>query len=248
MGNWTHIERSSFADFVDASVARAAFVEPWQLTPADELFFRGSQLARALVLSHLSGRVVVNRKGEANPVASIAMTAEPPGPELDAVRAAAVRVLAQTTVIQAAGRVDASDIETTSSAGDVGAWPIVVGVCVVSLGTLGFLGYTIHEYAAVVDNQKQRDADMAKLKAIDAQALALVKQHTDREIAENRQLPMNDALKAALAATARAQEIIAQKQTVSEKSRGFFDDFSPTQIVVGAALGLGGLLWLQRGK
>jgi hypothetical protein len=123
-------------------------------------------------------------------------------------------------------------------------------VCVVSLGTLGFLGYTIHEYASVVDNQKQRDADMAKLKAIDAHALSIVKQHTDQEIAANRQLPMNEAVKAALAATARAQEILAQKETVSNPpgSRGFFDDFSPTQIALGAAIGLGVLLWPRRGK
>lgn len=250
MGNWTHIERSSFSGFVDSGLARAQSPELWQPTPADERLFRGAQLARALVLSQLSGRVIVNRKGEANPVASVAMTAEPPNRDTDPVRAAAVRVLAMTTAIQSAGRVDVSDIETTSNANDVGAWPIVVGVCVVSLGTLGFLGYTIHEYASVVDNQKQREADMAKLKAVDAQALAIVKQHTDQEIAANRALPMNEAVKAALAATARAQEILAQKETVSNPpgERGFFDGFSPTQIALGAAIGLGVLLWPRRAK
>jgi len=250
MGFWVHTEQVSFNDYIEASLARARDPEPWRKTARDESLFRGSQLARALVLAQLSGKVTVKPAGESSAIASVTVVPELPPDGFDPVRGAAVRVLAQTTAIQSAGRIDSSDIQTSSSGGDVGAWPIVAGVCVVSLGILGFLGYSVHEYVEVVDHNNQREADMAKLKAADAQALAIVKQHTDREVAAGKALPLDEATKAALAAAAKVQELIAQKQTVpdSPDNGGFFSGFSPTQIVVGAALGLGAVLLLQGKK
>ncbi len=247
MGSWVHTESVSFSEYVAASLARAQDAQPWALTPRDESLFRGTQLVRALVLAQLAGRIIVVPRSEANPIASVTVQVSGDVPS-DPARAAALRVLASTTAILSQGKVDSSDLQTSSNAGDVGIWPIVVGVCVVDLAALGFMGYCVHEYAKTVDNQKQREADFAKLKEADGHALNLTKQHADREAQAGKALPLDDATRSALAAVAKVQEIIANKQSVDPPSAdgGFFSGFSPLQLAIGAGVALGAILYLKK--
>jgi hypothetical protein len=247
MGDWVHTEAEGFGEFVEASLARARSPEPWAKTAKDESLFRGTELTRALVLAQLGGSVRVTQQSEANPIARVAISVDPAAmlEGADPVRGAAMRVLATTDVIMSAGRVDASDLRTSSRAGDVGVWPIVVGVSVVSLGAIGFLGYCVHEYTKVADNAAQRVADFQKLKEVDAHALILVKQHTDREAVAGKQLALDEATRAALAGVADAQRVLAEKQSVDPpKDEG--SGFSPTQLAIGAGVALAAIVLLKK--
>lgn len=247
MGQWVHSETVSFGDYVAAALQRGASGGWWQPTSRDVAMFRGCELVRCLCIAQLTGGTVQStQRTESNPFPVLTLSAgEQP---IDAQRAAAVNVLARSAVLYSDGQVDASDIETTSTGGDTQAWPIVVGVTVVALGGLAFTGYCVHRSLQVFDAQKQRQADFAKLKDVDAQQLALVKQHVDREIQAGKPLPLDEATRAALAATAKAQEVIAQKQTSGGSSNpgGFFDDISPLQLAIGAGLALGAIVLLKK--
>jgi hypothetical protein len=245
MGTWVHTESESFDVFVTASLARARDSRPWAATPSDELLFRGTELVRALVLGKLVGSVKVVPQSEGNVVASVTVRVDP-SPETAPQRLAAASILGQTNVLLSQGKVNSADLRTSSHGADVGIWPIVVGVCVVDLATMGFLGYCVHEYTKTVDNAAQRAADFAKLKEIDAHALMLVKQHTDREAAAGKQLALDEATRAALAGTAQAQKSIAEKQTVSSPPSEDGFSFSPAQIAAGAALALAALVLLKK--
>jgi hypothetical protein len=247
MGQWVHSETVSFGDYVAAALERGAAPGGWQSTPRDVSLFRGCELVRCLCLAQLTGGTVAAvQRTESNPfpVLTLNVGDTPADPQ----RAAAARVLARSAVLYSGGQVDDSDIQTTSEGGDTQAWPIVVGVTVVALGGLAFTGYCVHRSLQVFDAAKQREADFAKLKELDAQQLALVKQHADREIQAGKPLPLDEATRAALAGAARAQEVIAEKQTSGSSNNpgGFFDAISPTQIAIGAALALGALVLLKK--
>ena len=242
MGDWVHTESVSYADYIDASLARAKDSAPWSANVRDESLFRGCMLVRALVVATFSGRVVVQPRTEANPISSVVMSVGdlPAGERGDAVRA-----LMSTTAIYSRGQVNSADIQTSSAGGDVGLWPIVVGVCVIGLGALGTLGYCVHEYKQVIDNAAQREADMLKLKQADAQALEVLKRHTDREAQAGKQLPLDEASKNILDALAKVQSIIADKQS-TDPSSAPDSGFSYTELAIGAALALGALLLLKK--
>ena len=247
MGQWVHTERGGFGELFDRALARAKDGEPWRATPQDRVLFLGVELQRALAAAALFGRVVASPASEASPLASVLVD---PQPALgDSVRAAAARVLATTPAIYSRGQVDASDIDTSSFGGEVAAVPvpIVAGAAVVMLGGWAFAGWCVHKYADVVDHQKQRDADFAKLKQADAQALEVLGRHAQRESQAGKQLELDAASKQVLANLGKVQELLANKQTVSPPSGfgGFLSSVSPTQIAVGAAIGFGAL-WLLR--
>lgn len=247
MGQWIHSETVSFGAYTAAALERGQAGGLWQPTARDVSLFRGCELVRCLCLAQLTGGTVqAAQRTESNPfpVLTLSVAGEPADPQ----RAAAARILARSALLYSGGQVDDSDIETSSTGGDTQAWPIIVGVTVVALGGLAFTGYCVHRSLQVFDAMKQREADFAKLKEVDAQQLALVKQHADREIQAGKPLPLDEATRAALSAAAKAQEVIAEKQTSggSQQPSGFFDAISPTQIALGAALGLGALLLLRK--
>ncbi len=245
MGNWLHTDSVSLTEYVAASMARGRSAAPWG--PRDVSAFRGVELQRALCLGGLTGRVVVLPRTESNPVASMAVDVGPL--PTDPARAAAVKVLTTTSAILSGGLVDSSDIQTVSSgtAGDVGVPPLIVaGVVVVALGGLGFLGYCVHQSAQVIDHSRQREADMAKLKQADAQALEIIKRHTDREAQAGKQLSLDDASKSALSALAKMQEVLAAKQSVDPPSKGFFESLSTTEKIVGGLVVVAGAALLLR--
>lgn len=250
MGNWTNSDSVSLSDYIDASMVRARSAAPWG--PGDAAAFRGCQLMRALVLGGLTGRVFTMPRTEVNPIATLAIDVGPL--PADPARAAAVRVLTATSAILSQGRVDASDIQTETHGaasalpdGDVGVAPLVIaGVVVVALGGLGFLGYCVHEAKEITDHNRQRDADMAKLKQADAQALEIIKRHTDREAQANKTIPLDDASKAALSAVAKMQEVLASKQSIDTPSKGFFESLTTTEKVVGVVVLAGAALLLFR--
>lgn len=244
MGTWFHTERSSFGDYFAAALARARSPEPWRKTDRDVSLFRGIELLRALTLAQMTGSVSAQPATEGNPIATmtIAVGQSPSQPD----RAAAVRLLMATDVIYSRGQVDDSSIETFSNAGDVGALQValIAGVAVVALGGLAFLGYTVHRTADVIDHNQQREADMAKLKEADAQALELVKRHADREALAGKPLAIDDATKQALSGLAKVQELIAQKQSVDPASPPFsFFGLSLPELGGVAALAAGAI-WL----
>jgi len=240
MGEWVHTESASYADLIDGALARAKDPTPWQNTPKDEVLFRGSMLLRALLVCKFAGTVIVTPRSESNPVSSVTMVAlDPPAGE----RGNAVRLLMQTTAIYSQGRIDASDIQTTSARGDVGVWPIVVGVCVVGLGAMATLGYCVHEYREVVDNARQREADMSKLKQADAQALEVLKRHTDREAQAGHALALDPASQSILDALSKMQSIIANKQSTDPPSPP--SGFSLTTLELGAAAVIAAILLLK---
>jgi hypothetical protein len=244
MGEWVHTESVSYADLIDGALARAKDPDPWANTPKDETLFRGLMLARAIVVAKFSGTVIVTPRSETNPVSTVTMAAGSALPAGE--RGEAVRLLMQTTAIYSQGRVDASDIQTTSAGGDVGVWPIVVGVCVVGLGAMATLGYCVHEYREVVDNERQRQADMLKLKQADAQAIEVLKRHTDREAQAGKQLPLDDASRSILDALSKMQSIIANKQSVDPPSPPG-SGIGLTEIEIGAAVVLAAILLLKFG-
>jgi ABC-type transporter Mla MlaB component len=115
---------------------------------------------------------------------------------------------------------------------------------VVALGSLGFLGYCVHRYSEVVDHNEQRANDLAKLKEADAQALEVVKRHTEREQQAGKQLPLDEASKQALAGLSKIQELIAQKQSVDPAAPPF-SFFGLSGLELGAvAAGVVGAVWL----
>lgn len=239
MGNWVHTDEVSVAEFVSASLVRAQSARPW--SSGDASAFRGVQLLRAITLARMSGSVQANPRSEASPFASMVIAVGGPPPEAD--RAAAMRVLAATSVILSGGKVDASDIQTFSrGAEEVGIAPVVAaGVVVVSLGAIAFLGYCVHEAVALVDNDRQREADMQKLKVADAQALEIIRRHTDREAQAGKALSLDDASKSALSALAKMQEVLAAKQTtVDPPAPGFWESLSLTEKILGGVVVVGG--------
>lgn len=241
MSQWLHRDGLSVSEFLAASVERGKRGGAWANTPGEVAALRGLCLQRAILCAQLVGSITINEASESNPVTAVLV--EPFGSSIGGERLSAAQTLMATAAILSEGQSDTADIQTISrGGGDVGAFPIAlgVGVVVVGLAKVGLIGYIVHKSAEVVDRQLSRKAEVQKLQQKDAVALDVIKRHTDREAAAGKTLPLDDASKQVLGILREVQQTLAKKTEApisSPGGGGLFGGVNWVEVLLGVGLG-----------
>lgn len=241
-GQWVHRDDGGIAAAVDAGLARAIAQDWTSGTSGDrERALRGLLIETARLMGDLAGQ-----KTAVVPLKQIGHVAmihpAPKGATGERLRASLV--LYRTVELLGEGNRQSLGFTTLDAkAGDTGAWPVVAIAAVVSVAQAAAIGYVAFQAAQVIDRQLQRRHDMRLLLAEHAKELELVAKHVEREKAEGKRLPLDEATKLSLNATIARQNAIAKKQQ-GPLSSGVHD--IPAAVGgfgLGAALALGAVAW-----
>lgn len=143
----------------------------------------------------------------------------------DTERARAARLFGETTLIVAGAGGWTSDWEQplgflTSSGRDVGLPPVFAAV-VLTLGRVAVAAacaYVAHQAAQVVDNALARSATLREIVQADAQALAVIDRHVERERQAGATLPLDDGSKQLLDELETRQRDLRSRVTPPVKS------------------------------
>lgn len=244
-GQWVHRDDGGIAAAVDAGLARAIAQDWASGTSGDrERALRGLLIETARLMGDLAGQktavVPLTKDGKIGHVAMIHPA--PKGATGERLRASLV--LYRTVELLGEGNRQSLGFTTLDAkAGDTGAWPVVAIAAVVSVAQAAAIGYVAFQAAQVIDRQLQRRHDMRLLLAEHAKELELVAKHVEREKAEGKRLPLDEATKLSLNATIARQNAIAKKQQ-GPLSSGVHD--IPAAVGgfgLGAALALGAVAW-----
>lgn len=245
-GQWVHRDDGGIAAAVDAGLARAISQDWTSGTSGDrERALRGLLIETARLMGDLAGQktAVVPLTKDGKQIGHVAMIhPAPKGATGERLRASLV--LYRTVELLGEGNRQSLGFTTLDAkAGDTGAWPVVAIAAVVSVAQAAAIGYVAFQAAQVIDRQLQRRHDMRLLLAEHAKELELVAKHVERERAEGKRLPLDEATKLSLNATIRRQDEIAKKQQ-GPLSSGIPDiPAGAAGFGLGAVLALGAVAW-----
>lgn len=246
-GQWIHRDEAGISSTVEAGLSRALKGDWTSGTSGDrERALRGLLIETARCIAELGGnkvavRDLVNASGQTTGKAAFIQPGlkDSAGPD----RRRAAIVLYRTVELLAEGNRQGLGFATLGGKADVGAWPVVALVAVVSITQAAAVGYVAFQAAQVIDRQLQRRADLRALLAEHAKELELVSAHVQREKDAGKALPLDDATKLALNATIKRQNDIAAKQQ-SPLSSGLPNiDAAAGGFGLGALLALGAVAW-----
>lgn len=244
-GQWVHRDDGGIAAAVDAGLARAIAQDWTSGTSGDrERALRGLLIETARLMGDLAGQKTAVVPLTNKQIGHVAMIhPAPKGATGERLRASLV--LYRTVELLGEGNRQSLGFTTldAKAAGDTGAWPVVAIAAVVSVAQAAAIGYVAFQAAQVIDRQLQRRHDMRLLLAEHAKELELVAKHIEREKAEGKRLPLDEATKLSLNATIARQDAIAKKQQ-GPLSSGVPD--IPAAVGgfgLGAVLALGAVAW-----
>lgn len=245
-GQWIHRDDAGIAATVDAGMSRAKAGDWSSGTAGDrERALRGVLIETARLIGELGGNptVVSDLMQDGKAAGKVAMIHPGIKSGVGTDRRRAAIVLYRTIELLAEGNRQGLGFTTLETKTDVGAWPIVAIVAVVSITQAAAIGYVAFQAAQVIDRQLQRRQDMRALLAEHAKELELVSAHVQREKDAGKALPLDDATKLALNGTIKRQNDIAAKQQGPLSSGLPNVDAAAGGFGLGALLALGAVAW-----
>lgn len=246
-GQWIHRDEAGISSTVEAGISRALKGDWTSGTSGDrERALRGLLIETARCMGELAGTktLVTDLVKDGKPTGKrVALIHPAPKADANPDRKRAAIVLYRTVELLAEGNRQGLGFTTLDGKADVGAWPVVALVAVVSITQAAAIGYVAFQAAQVIDRQLQRRSDLRALLAEHAKELELVSQHVEREKLAGKPLPLDEATKASLNATIKRQNDIVAKQQ-GPLSGGLPNiDAAAGGFGLGALLALGAVAW-----
>jgi hypothetical protein len=248
-GVWVHREGSSVAELVEEGIGRALRGD-WLNGPLSQRTraFQGLQLERCLLMAALGGTV------EPNPAPGVDLLIDPsPLRGTPPERMRAIQALYRTAEIWGNEQEATSHIDTSSGLDDTGiviTWPIAAIVVVVIVAGAAAIAYIAHQGSQVVDRSLARSEESRRLAERDAEAMRAIREHTEKEAAAGKQLPLSEPERLRLEALLEQQKTIVGKRE-GNLSSGFPDAPSlfsgAAGVVLGVGLGIGAATLLSKG-